>query len=270
MSAPREHEGGPGGEFDLSLVMPCYDEQEVIGWTIPELLDAFERAGHRLELVVVDNGSKDATGEIIEGFVREGRAVRRHRIDVNVGYGNGILEGLPLASAPWVGTICADGQVDAEDVVKLFEVLRQTRGAVLGKVRRRFRMDGLRRKLTSIAYNGLVVALWPGIGSIDINGVPKITRREVLEAMRLESRQWFLDPEIMIKARYLGVRVLEMNVFSRMRGNGLSHVRATTCLEFLKGLLSHRFGGALAAWKRSLPEARGRLEAATSARGRAS
>ncbi len=237
--------------FDLSLVMPCYDEEEVIGWTIPELLAAFETAGYRLELVAVDNGSSDRTGEIIAGFVEEGRPIRHHRIDVNVGYGNGILEGLPLASAPWVGTICADGQVDAEDVVKLFEALSQTRGPVLGKVRRRFRMDGLRRKITSIAYNSLVIALWPGIGSIDINGVPKITRREVIEAMDLGSRQWFLDPEIMIKARYLGVRVLEMNVFSRMRGSGLSHVQATTCLEFLKGLFRHRFGGALNEWRRS-------------------
>ncbi len=242
--------------FDLSLVMPCYNEEEVIGWTIPALLDAFEAAGHALELVVVDNGSSDRTGEIIEGFVREGRVVRRHRIERNVGYGNGILEGLPLARAPWVGTICADGQVDADDVVKLFEALEQTRGPVLGKVRRRFRMDGVRRKLTSIVYNALVLLLWPGIGSIDVNGVPKITRREVLDLLRLESRQWFLDPEIMIKCRYLGVRVLEMNVFSRMRGNGLSHVRATTCWEFLKGLWRHRFGGALRAWRASVRETR--------------
>lgn len=242
--------------YDLSLVMPCYDEEEVIPWTVPELFAAFDRAGHRLELVAVDNGSKDRTGEILDGFVRDGLAVRHHRIETNVGYGNGILEGLPLASAPWVGTLCADGQVDAEDVVRLFEALRQTKGPVLGKVRRRFRMDGLRRKLTSIAYNFLVVALWPRIGSIDINGVPKITRREVLDAMALQSRQWFLDPEIMIKSCYLDVRVMEMNVFSRMRGNGLSHVRATTCIEFLRGLLRYRFGGALKQWRRSLPEVR--------------
>ena len=239
--------GGSGA--DLSLVMPCYNEEEAIGYTIPQLLAAFRANGHALELVAVDNGSSDRTGEMLHELASKHPEVVVHRVETNIGYGNGILEGLTCANAPWIGTICADGQVDAEDVVRLFEALATTTGPVLGKVRRRFRMDGLRRKVTSIAYNFFVVALWPRIGSIDINGVPKITRREVISAMDLESRQWFLDPEIMIKAHYLGVRVLEMNVFSRMRGNGLSHVRASTCWEFFRDLLRHRFGGALREWR---------------------
>jgi len=74
-----------------------------------------------------------------------------------------------------------------------------------------------------------------------------------LAAMSLESKQWFLDPEIMVKAHYLGVRVLEMNVFARMRSNGLSHVRASHCLEFITGLLQLKFGGALTEWRRNHP-----------------
>jgi hypothetical protein len=58
--------------------------------------------------------------------------------------------------------------------------------------------------------------------------------------MRLESTNWFLDPEMLIKAHYLNVRVLELNVFARMRGNGLSHVRATTCWEFIRMLVTYR------------------------------
>jgi hypothetical protein len=54
----------------------------------------------------------------------------------------------------------------------------------------------------------------------------------------------------MIKAHYLGVRVLEMNVFARMRGAGLSHVRASTCVEFFTNLISYRFGSALSEWRK--------------------
>jgi len=237
---------------DLSLVMPCYNEEEVVGYTIPQLVEAFEAAGHGLELVAVDNGSTDDTGKILQRLVDEGLPVVVHRIDVNEGYGNGILQGFPLARASWVGAIPADGQVDAEDVVKLFEALQQTRGPFLGKVRRRFRLDGLHRKLFSTCYNAFVVALWPGIGSIDINGSPKILRRDVLEAMQLTSRTWFLDPEIMIKAHYMGVKVLEMNVFSRMRGSGFSHVRTSTCWEFFTTLLKYRFSGLLRPWRKSI------------------
>jgi len=59
--------------------------------------------------------------------------------------------------------------------------------------------------------------------------------------MNLESKGWFLDPEIMIKASHLGLPVLEFNAFARMRGNGTSHVRTSTCWEFVRHLLRYRF-----------------------------
>src|SRR5262245_10742079 len=226
-----------GNGPEISFIMPCYNEQESIPYTIPEFVRAFAAAGLRLELVACDNGSSDRTPEIIKDFIAKGLPVVYNRVDVNEGYGNGILKSIPVCTAPWVGVIAADGQVDAEDVVKLFQVIRNTDGRTIGKVRRRFRMDGFARKVVSVIYNGLMWALWPGLGTIDVNGLPKIIHRDVIEAMKLESRRWFLDPEIMIKARYLDVRVLELNVFARMRSNGLSHVRASTCLEFVKGLL---------------------------------
>jgi glycosyltransferase involved in cell wall biosynthesis len=239
---------------ELSLIMPCYDEQDVIPYTVPQLVQAFAEAGHRLELVACDNGSTDRTGDIIRDFVAKGLPVVYHRVDQNEGYGNGILKAIPVCTAPWIGVIPADGQVDAEDVARLFEVLKHSDGRVLGKVRRRFRMDGFARKVVSILYNGIVWILWPRLGSIDVNGSPKILHRDVLAAMQLESKNWFLDPEMMIKAHYLGVRVLEMNVFARMRSNGLSHVRPSACVEFLLNLLRYRFGGALSAWRRSQPQ----------------
>jgi glycosyltransferase involved in cell wall biosynthesis len=234
---------------EISLIMPCYNEQDVLPYTIPQLVQAFDAAGHRLELVACDNGSRDRTGEIIRQFAADGLPVVYHRVDRNEGYGHGILQSIPVCSAPWIGVIAADGQVDAEDAARLFDVVKHTDGRVLGKVRRRFRMDGVKRKAVSVLYNGLVFVLWPGLGSIDVNGLPKIIHRDVLAAMDLQSKNWFLDPEIMIKAHYLGVRVLEMNVFARMRSNGLSHVRPSACVEFVVNLMRFRFGTPLRAWR---------------------
>jgi hypothetical protein len=140
-----------------------------------------------------------------------------------------------------VGIIPADGQVDAEDVVRLFDVLVASNGWVLGKVRRRFRMDGLVRKVVSVAYNVVMRTLWPRLGSLDVNGNPKILPRTAVLAMRLTSRGWLLDPEIMIKAQYLGLRTLEFNAFARMRSGGTSHVRPATVWEFITRLVAFRF-----------------------------
>jgi glycosyltransferase involved in cell wall biosynthesis len=234
---------------DLSIVMPCYNEESVVGYTIPKLAVAFAKAGYQLELVAVDNGSHDRTGELLLELAARHPGVAPHRVDVNEGYGNGILQGIAECHAPWIGMIPADGQVDAEDVVRLYEAAVAAGRPVLAKARRRFRMDGLARKVVSIVYNLFVRLLWPGMQSLDVNGTPKLLPREHLLAMNLQSKDWFLDPEIMVKAYYMGLPVLEFNVFGRLRGSGLSHVRAATCWEFFSNLLVFRFSRK---WRRGL------------------
>jgi dolichol-phosphate mannosyltransferase len=243
-TAPEQGQAGSGGRPpDLSFIMPCYNEEEVIGYTIPKFLAAFRQAGYRLELLAVDNGSTDRTGELLAGLAASHPELRPLRVERNEGYGNGILTAVPHARGPWVGIIPCDGQVDAEDVVRLFEAARASNGRVVAKVRRRFRMDGLARKVVSTAYQVFVRLLWPRLGTIDVNGSPKILPRDVLLAMRLSSRNWLLDPELMVKAHYAGLRVVELNVFARMRAAGLSHVRPSTCWEFMRVLVAARVTG---------------------------
>ncbi|RMF58466.1 MAG: glycosyltransferase family 2 protein [Calditrichaeota bacterium] len=234
---------------DVSFVMPCYNEEAILGYTIPKLVEAFREKGYRLELIAVDNGSVDRTGEIIHKLAEKYEEILPHRVEINQGYGYGILSGIPLARAPWVGMIPADGQVDAEDVVRLFEAVAASDGYVVGKVRRRFRMDGLRRKIVSVAYNVFIRILWPRLGSIDVNGSPKILPRKILQAMDIQSKGWLLDPEIMIKAHYMGLRVMELNVFARMRSGGTSHVKPSTMWEFFTHLLKFRFSKEMNQWK---------------------
>jgi glycosyltransferase involved in cell wall biosynthesis len=243
-------------QADLSFVIPAYNEAGAVGPTVERLFAAFAAAGYRLEIVAVDNGSTDGTGEVLRQLQQRHPALRVHRVELNEGYGNGILQGIPLAGADWVGMIPADGQVDAEDVVRLYEAALASDGKIVAKVRRRFRLDGPIRKIVSVSYNLLVLLLWPGLGTLDVNGSPKLLRRESLAALRLTSKQWFLDPELIIKAHYLGLRVVELNVFARLRGSGLSHVRASTGWEFFRELLRYRFFGALTAWRRETPGAR--------------
>ena len=237
---------------DVSFVMPCYNEEAIIGYTIPRLMNAFAQAGYKFELVAVDNGSSDGTGEKIRELQEQFPGIVLHRVEVNEGYTKGVLEGIPLCQGPWVGIIPADGQVDAEDVVRLYDAVQSTDGNVLGKVRRRFRMDPIRRKIASVGYNMVVRALWPRLASLDINGSPKILRREALQAMDLQSSGWLLDPEIMIKSHYMGMQILEVNVFGRMRGNGISHVRVGTVFSFIRYLLIFKFSPA---WRRRFKDA---------------
>lgn len=241
----------------VSLIMPCYNEEDVIGYTIPRLVQAFERSGYPLELVACNNGSSDSTGELIEVFIARGYPIVLKTIEVNEGYGKGVLESIPVCSGELIGIIPADGQVDAEDVVRVYESVARSNGLVLGKVFRRFRLDGAWRSIVSTFYNLFMFTLWPNIGSHDVNGSPKLMHRDVMLAMKLESKDWLLDPEIMIKAGHMGIGVIEMNSFARMREHGVSHVHVTTVWNFISTLLAFRFGEKLRNWRRAYDETGG-------------
>lgn len=227
---------------DLSLVMPCYNEEEMLGYSVPALFDAFEEAGFDLELIAVDNGSTDHTSALIDELAERYPSIRKVVVTDNQGYGHGVLSGYPHCRGRWVGHICADLQVDPSDVVKLFAVATVTNQPRLIKIRRRFRMESARRKVVSYAYNALTNVLFGGLESNDINGTPKILPHEYLEAMRLRSTDWFLDPEIMIKARRMGLPVVELNALSQIRMGGSSNVSPGAIANFTGNLLAHRFG----------------------------
>ncbi len=227
---------------DLSLVIPCYNEAFVIRNTATRLWRVFRDENVDLELILVDNGSKDETGAIIDQMIIDGFPVIKGVVEINQGYGNGVLEGLKLAHGKFIGFACADGQVEAQDVCKVYDLAANAQFPLLAKVRRRFRMDGLQRKLVSIIYNILANLVFGNLGSIDLNGNPKIFPSKYLERMNLQSKDWFLDAEVMIEAKRLGLKIFEMNVIAQMREGGSSNVRGFTIIEFLRNLLKYRFG----------------------------
>lgn len=251
----------------VSLVVPCYNEEDCLRQTATELVEAFAASNIPLQLVLVDNGSRDATGAIIAELIREGQPVTSATVDVNIGYGNGILEGLKQCTAPFVGFLCADGQVSAVDTAQACAKAIAAERPILVKVRRRFRKDSWRRKLVSVLYNFGMQFVFGWLGSIDLNGNPKVLPRSVLQAMNPQSRDWFLDPEIMIKARAMGITVLENDVEGRLRQGGKSHVRYVTCLEFARNILRYRFGSPLREWKKTLRRAAAQAGAVASPGG---
>jgi len=237
---------------EVSIAIPCYNEEDCIGQTAPELITAFQLAGIALELVLVDNGSTDGTGGVIDEMISRGLPIRKVHFKVNEGYAAGIIGGLEACSAPVIGFTHADAQVAPHDVVTAFRLMEHREERVLAKVRRRFRQDSWRRKVVSIIYNGMMQVVFGWLGVIDINGSPKFFSRRNFEAMALVSRDWFLDPEIVLKARALGLRAIEIDVEGHARNGGVSHVKPATMLEFLKNIYRYRFGAYYRNWKRNV------------------
>jgi hypothetical protein len=236
---------------ELSLVVPCYNEEACLESTMPPLAEAFAQTGIALQLVLVDNGSTDRTSEVIDRMIAAGLPITKGVVPVNQGQGLGFLTGFALCRGRFIGYICADGQVAPNDVVTIFEAARRSPVPTLAKARRLFRPDSWVRKVVSIAYNALMQVLFWGMPSLDVNGNPKIMPAEILRRMQLTSRDWFLEAEVMLKARHLRLPVVEINVAGKPRAGGRSHVRMATVLEFVKNITAYRFGGPWRPWRGS-------------------
>ena len=136
--------------------------------------------------------------------------------------------------------IDGDGQNPIEDVVRIHEALIET-GADIAKGTRTIRYDGAWRSFTSRGYNLLFQRLFPLKGVSDVNGKPKGLTRAAYEQLHLASDDWFVDAEIVIKARRLGLRITELPVIYGANQHRHSLVRLSTVGEFLRNFWEYRF-----------------------------
>jgi len=72
--------------------------------------------------------------------------------------------------------------------------------------------------------------------------------------MDLTSDDWFLEAEIMLKTHYLRMMVIEIDVPGYLRSGGRSNVRLRTVLEFVRNILTYRFGGPWREWRKLVSE----------------
>ena len=105
----------------LSIVVPCYDEAQ----NIPLILERFSEVITRddVEVVLVDNGSRDNSPEILKKLLPEYNFARMIRVEVNQGYGYGIVQGLKVCTGEFIGWTHADMQTDPADLMKGLEII---------------------------------------------------------------------------------------------------------------------------------------------------
>lgn len=235
----------------LSLVIPFYNEEINIEKVVSDLINSFEQGSIDYKLILVNNGSYDNSPRILENLAKEkpDRITVVH-VEVNQGFGWGIISGLKLANGDYIGYMCGDGQTKPEDVVRVYRQIEQG-NYDLAKVKRVSRGDGLWRRTISFVFNRLFWLMFR-VPSQDINGTPKIFERNWMEKLCPTSKDWFIDAEVMIKARYLAMRIGEVPTEFLTREKGKSHVALATSLEFIKNMLSYRFLGGIKQWKQSI------------------
>lgn len=222
--------------MNFSIVVPAYNESKNLKLLIPQLDTTLSTLNESYEIIAADNGSFDDTQETLAILKTRFPAVVSV-FEPRKGFGSAILAGLSQARGEVLGYIHADNQMEAMDIVRIYRLLKQGR-LDLCKATRIDRHDGVIRWIISKVYNLLFRMLF-STDWRDINGSPKLFTRQFFQAARISSRNWFIDPEIIIKARRLKARMGEVEIRTRPRRYGMSQVHAGTILEFIRDMFRY-------------------------------
>ena len=219
----------------LSLVLPAYNEEPGIALAVREAHAALTALGYDFEVIVVDDGSRDATADRVREVAAELDRVLLVRHDGNKGYGAALRTGFEEASKDLVAFSDSDAQFFLEDLDRLVPLTRTHHVAAGFRVDRQ---DPWRRRFYSWGYNMLVRRMI-GTGVRDCDCALKVYRREALVDLMPESRGFFVNAEMLSKARRLGYRVAEAGVRHRPRVHGSSKVTLVDVPKTLRRLVPY-------------------------------
>ena len=221
---------GPVLDVGLSLVIPAFNETGVIRSVVEEAAAKLAEIVSRFEVIVVDDGSSDGTGDDVP-FSPLVRLVSHSR---NRGYADALRSGFSAARFGLVAFTDADGQFDLADLRRLIPSAVRN-GLAVGY--RADRKDPWLRKVYSRGYNLLARTLC-GTLARDCDCALKVFRRDVLSAIWPRSKGYFVNTEMLTRARQLGVPLAEFPVTHRPRQGGVSKVSAREIPRVFRTLLA--------------------------------
>lgn len=162
----------------LSVVMPVYNEEQSVGDVLAEWTSALDALGITYEFLVLDDGSRDRTGEVVREMAARSKAIRVLRHE-NRGHGPTVLRGYREATGDWVLQIDSDGEIGAQGFADLWR-RRESFDLLVGC--RVNRSSNLIRQVVSLTSQIIVRVLY-GPGIRDVNVPYRLIRRTILHEM---------------------------------------------------------------------------------------
>jgi glycosyltransferase involved in cell wall biosynthesis len=193
----------------ISVVIPCLDEEAAVGAVVDEAQVGIERSGRSGEVIVVDNGSTDRSAEIAEAHGATVVTERRR------GYGNAYLAGLARARGEYVVMADADGTYPLAELDPFISSLEEGNDLVIGSrfggEIHRGAMPWANRYLGNPILTGMLNVLF-GVKVSDAHCGMRAIRRDALPALELHSPGMELASEMVFKAYRRGLSVSEVPI----------------------------------------------------------
>ncbi|HET9519883.1 MAG TPA: glycosyltransferase family 2 protein [Candidatus Limnocylindrales bacterium] len=196
----------------LSYFFPAHNEEPNLRGLVDEALKMLPTLADAFEIVIVDDGSRDATPAIADDLAAaHDGIVRAVHHPTNLGYGAALLSGFRASRYELVAFTDGDRQFRVADLARLTERLAEPDqpDAVVGY--RIKRADPLIRTIYARVYR-FANRVWFGLKVRDVDCACKVFRRESLDGIAVESGGAFFSAELLIKLRASGRNIVEVGV----------------------------------------------------------
>ena len=200
----------------MSVVFPAFNEEGNIRCTVETIVKVLPKVAMSWEIIVVDDGSSDATVLICDDLKARYPEVEVIRHGQNRGYGAALKSGIMSAKYDLIFFSDSDGQFDLRDLQQLI-CWSKDYDIVAGY--RAKRHDPLHRRINALGWN-VLVRLVLGIKIRDIDCAFKLFRRAVFDQVQIRCVGAMVNTEILAQAIQLGMRIhqVKVNHFPRRQG----------------------------------------------------
>ena len=201
----------------ISVFFPCYNEQDNVARTVEQALSVLPQLSSDYEVIIVDDGSTDATGQIADEIASRDSRVKVVHHRTNLGYGAALQSGFKAATKELVFYTDGDGQFDINELPPLLPLIGEYD---IVSCYRLNRQDSFVRKINAWCWTKLVCFLF-GMKVRDIDCAFKLYRREIFDNIKMSSTGALIDAEILAKATRRGYRLTQKGVhhYPRIAGS---------------------------------------------------
>jgi len=201
----------------ISIFFPAYNEEGNIATTIIDAREAVKKIARKYEIIVIDDGSTDRTNDVVRELSSHDPNIRLIKHVKNRGYGAAVKAGLKSCKNDWIFFTDSDGQFHYDELEK-FVSGRGGADLIIGY--REKRMDPFHRVFVAQVLLKIWNFLLFGLTVRDVDCAYKLFKREVRDAIKLETESAITVTEFIVKAKELGFKIIQLPVHHYARKFG--------------------------------------------------
>jgi glycosyltransferase involved in cell wall biosynthesis len=231
----------------ISVVVPCYNEEAILAINLTTIINYLESKSHKYlwEILIINDGSKDRTGQIANEFADQRKEIRVIHHPVNLNLGHALQSGFCNSRGDVIVVLDVDLSYSVEYIEEMVDKLREASADIV--IASPYMKGG---KVTAVPFKRRILSRWVNrfmrMASQDtyytFTGMVRAYRRDFIRTLNLKTKDYEINPEIIYKAMILRARMVEIpahldwseqNKYSGQRKSSLRIIRS-----FFSGIMS--------------------------------